>query len=156
MVKAVAALVLLMVAAASATVYYKETFDDSYTKRWVVSSWKKSEGTSGEFKHTAGDWYGDAEADKGIQTGQDARFYAISSKLPKPFSSRGKDLVLQFSVKHTQRIDCGGGYIKLLPDGLDQAKFGGESEYAIISARISVERPPNVFTLSSLTKAKTY
>ena len=27
----------------------------------------------------------------------------------------GKDLVLQFSVKHAQKMDCGGGYIKLIP-----------------------------------------
>ena len=26
-----------------------------------------------------------------------------------------KDLVLQFSVKHAQKMDCGGGYIKLIP-----------------------------------------
>lgn len=123
---------LALVAAVSATTYFSEKFDDSYTKRWVVSNWKKSDGTAGEWKHTAGDWYGDAEDDKGLQTAQDARFYAISSKLAKPFSNKGKDLVLQFSVKHTQKIDCGGGYIKLLPDGLDQNKFSGDSEYAIM------------------------
>ena len=69
---------------------------------------------------------------KMIQTGPDARFYAISAKCPKPFSNRGKDLVVQFSVKHVQKLDCGGGYIKLLPDGLDQSKFGGDSDYAIM------------------------
>lgn len=31
-----------------------------------------------------------------------------------------------------QKIDCGGGYIKLLPSGLDQSKFGGESPYSIM------------------------
>jgi len=123
---------LALVAAVSATTYFKEQFDDSYAKRWVVSSWKKSDGTAGEWKHTAGEWYGDANEDKGIQTGQDARFYAISSKLPKPFSNKGKDLVVQFSVKHPQKLDCGGGYIKLLPEGLDQSNFGGDSEYAIM------------------------
>jgi len=121
----------LVVALASAS-HFVEKFGPGWEKRWVVSNWKKSEGTAGEFKHTAGDWYGDAEEDKGIMTSPDARFYSISAKLPKPFSNRGKDLVLQFSVKHTQKIDCGGGYIKLLPDGLDQTKFGGDSDYAIM------------------------
>jgi len=128
----VALCLLALVAAAAATTYYTEKFDDSYAKRWVVSSWKKSDGTAGEWKHTAGEWYGDAQADKGIQTGQDARFFAISSKLPKPFSNKGKDLVLQFSVKHPQKIDCGGGYIKLMPADIDQSKFGGDTEYAIM------------------------
>lgn len=82
------------------------------------------------FKLTHGAFYGDAEEDKGIQTSEDAKFYALSSKIAKPFSNEGKDLVLQFSVKHEQDIDCGGGYIKLLPDGLDQKKFTGDSEYA--------------------------
>jgi len=123
---------LALVAVANATVYFKETFDDGWKSRWVVSSWKKSDGTAGEWKHTAGDWYGDADEDKGIQTTPDARFYAISSKFPKEFSNKGKDLVLQFSVKHTQKIDCGGGYIKLLPSGLDQSKFSGDAEYAIM------------------------
>lgn len=56
----------------------------------------------------------------GIQTTQDARFYGITSKLETPFSNVGKDLVLQFAVRHPQKIDCGGGYIKLLPADVDQ------------------------------------
>ena len=35
------------------------------------------------------------------------------------------------SVKHEQRIDCGGAYIKLLSN-LDQSKFGGDSPYQIM------------------------
>jgi len=40
--------------------------------------------------------------------------------------------VLQYTVKHEQNLDCGGGYIKLAPSGVDQAKFGGDSEYSIM------------------------
>jgi calreticulin len=40
--------------------------------------------------------------------------------------------VLQFSVKHDQGIDCGGGYIKILPAGVDQTKFNGDSPYNIM------------------------
>jgi calreticulin len=35
-------------------------------------------------------------------------------------------------VKHEQNIDCGGGYIKLLPHDTDQAKFTGDSEYQVM------------------------
>jgi len=122
---------IALVALASANTYFKEEFDNSYTSRWVVSNWKKSDGTAGEWKHTAGDFYGDAEEDKGIQTSQDARFYAISAKFPK-FSNKGKTLVLQFQVRFPQKIDCGGGYIKLMPDTLNQQTFSGDSEYAIM------------------------
>jgi len=118
--------------AAQATTYFKETFDDSWQSRWVYSSWKKSTGEAGDFKLTAGEWYGDAEEDKGIATSQDARFYDISSKITTPFSNKGKTLVIQFSVKHTQNIDCGGGYLKIGPEGLDQEKFEGDSVYNIM------------------------
>jgi len=35
-------------------------------------------------------------------------------------------------VKHEQNIDCGGGYIKILPAGLNQEDFNGESPYNIM------------------------
>lgn len=107
-------------------------FPGSWSSRWVQSEHKKADGTAGEFKLTAGEWFGDAEADKGIQTSQDARFYAYTSKFTPSFSSVGKDLVVQFSAKHAQKIDCGGGYLKVLPADVDQAKFNGDSEYFIM------------------------
>ena len=73
----------------------RTTTADKWTERWTKSDWKVSEGTAGEFTHTAGKWYGDAEADKGIQTGPDARFYSISADMGKTFSNEGKTLVVQ-------------------------------------------------------------
>jgi len=93
---------------ASAKVHFKEEFDASWKDRWVQSNWKESDGTRGEFALSAGKYYNDAEADKGLQTTQDARFYAISARTDK-FSNEGKDLVIQYQVKHEQNIDCGGG-----------------------------------------------
>lgn len=77
---------------------------------------------------SAGKFYGDAEKDKGkqyslivwcdhtieigIQTSQDAKFYARTAKFDQVFNNEGKSLVVQFSVKHEQKIDCGGGYVK--------------------------------------------
>jgi len=84
----------------------------------------------GEWKWTAGEWYGDA-SDKGIQTSPDARFHGISAKLDAPFTNKGTPLVVQFSVKHEQDLDCGGAYIKLLGD-IDQDKFGGDTPYQIM------------------------
>jgi len=122
----------LCLAVAVATVHYKETFDGDWEDRWIVSDAKKSSGEAGKWRVSAGDFPGDADADKGLQTTQDARFYFTTSKLKKPFSNEGKDLVIQFSVKHQQKIDCGGGYIKLLPSNVDQAHFNGDSPYLIM------------------------
>jgi len=80
---------------------------------------------------TAGKFYNDAENDKGLQTSQDARFYAVSRKFT-PFSNKDKPLVLQFSVKHEQNIDCGGGYLKVFDCSLDQTNMHGESPYLIM------------------------
>jgi calreticulin len=47
-------------------------------------------------------------------------------------SNAGKDLVLSYTVKHEQDLDCGGAYIKLLPAGVDAKSFGGDSPYSIM------------------------
>jgi len=127
-------LVAASVAMASAEVYFQETFADgaAWSERWTHSDNKVSEGAAGKFTLDAGAFYGDAEGDKGIKTSEDARFYNIAAPLTKAFSNEGKDLVLQFSVKHAQNIDCGGGYIKLFPSGVDAAKMTGDSDYNIM------------------------
>lgn len=67
----------------------------------------------------------------GIQTSQDARFYGLSTKF-KPLSNKDKPLVLQFTVKHEQNIDCGGGYVKLFDCSLQQDDMHGDSPYLIM------------------------
>jgi len=128
----VAIVISCFVLLASAKTYFKEEFDAGWKSRWVQSDWKESDGTRGEFGWTAGKYFNDETADKGLQTSQDARFYAISAKIPEPFSNEGKDLVLQYSVKHEQNIDCGGGYIKLAPSSVNQKNFNGDSDYNIM------------------------
>lgn len=70
----------------------------------------------------------------GLQTGQDARFYASSARF-EPFSNEGKPLVIQFTVKHEQKIDCGGGYVKVFPADLVQTEMHGDSSYYIMFGR---------------------
>ncbi|XP_041020313.1 calreticulin [Juglans microcarpa x Juglans regia] len=121
---------LSLLAIASAKVFFEERFDDGWESRWVKSDWKKDEDVAGEWNYTAGKWHGDPN-DKGIQTSEDYRFYAISAEFPE-FSNKDKVLVFQFSVKHEQKLDCGGGYMKLLSAGIDQKKFGGDTPYSIM------------------------
>ena len=103
-----------------------------WEERWVQSTHKSD---YGKFKWTAGKFYGDEEKDKGqlkitsevcrycvtfgpfsftpgIQTSENAKFYARSASFDS-FSNEGKTLVVQFTVKHEQKIDCGGGYLKV-------------------------------------------
>lgn len=60
--------------------------------------------------------YGDPVADKGIKTTPDAKFFAISAELEETFDNKDTDLVIQYSVKHEQRLDCGGGYMKIMAE----------------------------------------
>ena len=67
----------------------------------------------------------------GLRTTTDYRWYDISAKTA-PFSNKGKTLVLQYTVKHEQDLDCGGGYIKIAPSTVNQKKWGGDSDYQIM------------------------
>jgi calreticulin len=120
----------LLCATVTCEVYFYEGFPDkNWKNRWVLS---KAKGDYGDWKWTAGDWYGDAEYDKGLQASQDARFYAISAKFDKMFDNKDKTTIIQYAVKMPQGIDCGGAYIKILPDGINQNKFSGDTEYNIM------------------------
>ncbi|CAF2430944.1 unnamed protein product [Rotaria sp. Silwood2] len=122
-------LLLVLIATVYSTDYFVEKFEDeSYKKRWVQSTAKSD---FGEFKLSHGKFYGDAKKDLGLQTSQDARFYAMSASFDQ-FSNEGKTLVIQFSVKHEQKIDCGGGYVKVYPAGTDQKGLTGDSLYHIM------------------------
>jgi calreticulin len=127
-----AILYVAFMAVASAEVYFKETFDKNWESRWVKSKNKEADGTAGTWELSHGKYYRDAQEDLGLKTAQDARFYQISAEIPKEFSNKGKDLVVQYSVKHEQKIDCGGGYLKLIPTGLDQSNFNGDSSYYLM------------------------
>jgi len=121
-----AALAVSCIAFATAEVYLEEDFSGDWESRWVQSKAKDDLGT---MKVSSGKYFGDEEAAKGLQTSQDAKFYAISTT-HKEFSNEGKTLVVQFTVKHEQDIDCGGGYLKL--GAFEPEKFEGSSEYNIM------------------------
>jgi calreticulin len=120
----------LLVHSSFAEIIFEEHFEDGWQNRWVNSDWKKSEGKAGTFKHTAGKWAGDHD-DRGIQTGHDAKHYALSAKVPE-FTNKNRTLVLQYSIKFEQDIECGGGYIKLLSGYVNQKKFGGDTPYSVM------------------------
>jgi calreticulin len=119
------------VCSVSAEVYFEDSFSAGMDK-WVEGFPSGKE--MGKWVVTPGKWFVDEEADKGMAVSEDMRFHSISAKMDKPSSSKGKDIVVQFSTKieNHQYAFCGGGYIKLLPDGLDQSKFGGDDEYHIM------------------------
>lgn len=110
---------------ASADVFFKEDFSvDGWEERWLQSKHKDDYGT---FTLESGKW----NEMKGLKTSQDARFYASSAGFPA-FSNKDKTLVVQFTVQHQQKIDCGGGYVKIFPSTVTAEDMHGDSEYNIM------------------------
>merc|ERR1712216_891389 len=126
-VVAALAVAAMLCVAVHAEVFFQEDFTDGWEDRWVKSKFKS--GDEGPWELSAGKFYGDAD-NKGLKTMTDYRWYDISAKTPT-FSNKGKTLVIQYTVKHEQSLDCGGGYIKLAPTS-DQDKWGGDAEYSIM------------------------
>uniref|UniRef100_A0A8K9WQY9 Calreticulin n=1 Tax=Oncorhynchus mykiss TaxID=8022 RepID=A0A8K9WQY9_ONCMY len=99
---------------AESSIYFREQFEDGGGSDY------------GKFVLTGGKFYGDVDKDKGLQTSQDARFYSASSRF-ESVNNKDQSLVIQFTVKHEQNIDSGGGYLKLFPADLNQEEMHGES-----------------------------
>uniref|UniRef100_UPI0030BA2B11 Calreticulin n=1 Tax=Trichinella spiralis TaxID=6334 RepID=UPI0030BA2B11 len=112
------------------TIYLKETFDDgdAWKERWVQSKHKDD---YGEWQLSHGKLFAD-ENDMGLKTMQDARFYSLSRKFDKVVDNKDKPLVIVYTVKHEQDIDCGGGYIKLMLENTDLEDFNSDTPYRIM------------------------
>ena len=117
--------------------FMAETFDGLAAKvleRWVKSTAKKSSG-----ERYDGLWAVESalksamEGDVGLVIKTKARHHAIASKLSKPFDfSTAKQLVVQYEVRFTEGMECGGAYMKLLSKPLEPQNFFDKSPYTIM------------------------
>ncbi|KAG0276020.1 hypothetical protein BGZ95_008119, partial [Linnemannia exigua] len=131
-----ASLAIAAVASAAGTTFLEENFNDSnweqaslHSSRWTVSSAKEN---LGKFALSSGTFQADKETAQGLQTTEDHRFYSISTPFTSVVDNSKEDLIVQYTVKQEVNQECGGSYLKLLPEGFDAAKFDGDSEYAIM------------------------
>ncbi|VDK39202.1 unnamed protein product [Dibothriocephalus latus] len=121
---------LFALASCGEPIYFEERFLDESLKGWTTSEENKD--TLGKFTYASPKSVNDPKEDFGLKTSQDAKFYHMSSMLKTPLDTKGKDLCVQFSVKHEQDIDCGGGYVKLLGKDFVPEKFNGDTNYEIM------------------------
>ncbi|KAK3826443.1 MAG: calreticulin-like protein [Linnemannia gamsii] len=125
-----ASLAIASVVSAAGQVFFEETFSDSnWQDRWTISTTKDDLGV---FALSSGTFYADKDYAQGLQTSQDARFYSISAPFTSVVDNSKDDLIVQYTVKQEVNQECGGSYIKLLPEGFDAHTFNGDSEYAIM------------------------
>lgn len=119
--------VLSLLPMASAEVMFKETFEDM--SAWTQSKWK-GESEMGEFELKAAQ--NNPDSDMSMATGVDARFYGASAHFKKPFSNKGKTLVVQYEVTSDKDVECGGGYLKMGEKMEDATKFGDPTKYSLM------------------------
>lgn len=123
-------------------VYFADHFDEEtkFNKQWVKSSAKK-EGISEDIAKYDGKWAIEAPqrdaltGDKGLVLKSKAKHSAISAKLNKPFHFTNKPLIVQYEVLLQDGQECGGAYLKLLSDGVENknlAQFTDKSPYTIM------------------------
>lgn len=58
--------------------------------------------------------------------------YSLTAPLSEEFDNKDKDLIISYSVKHEQNLECGGAYLKLVKSGYDPKTFGGNTPYNVM------------------------
>merc|ERR1711871_171911 len=99
-IKSVAVCAIIAIAYVNAEVFLEEDFSGDALSRWTQSTAKDG---LGAMKISAGKYFGDEEAGKGLQTSQDAKFYAISTKMKEflqPGQDRGDPVLRQARAGH--------------------------------------------------------
>jgi len=125
------AILLATSCAAASKDYFSDDFTNTkgFAEKWISSELHTAD--QGKMTIAKGKYSADPKFDLSLKTTQDSRHYGYSTKIT-PFDSTGKPLVIQFSVRHEQLIDCGGGYIKLFAEDLDQKKLGPDTPFSIM------------------------
>ncbi|KAG5471480.1 hypothetical protein LSCM1_01571 [Leishmania martiniquensis] len=120
---AILGVLILCVSFVQAEIFFHEEFN-------TMDGWVHSEHSSdyGKAELSSGKVHVDAVKEQGLKLTEDSKFYAVSKKLPTPVSNEGKPIVLSYSVKNEQNLNCGGTYLKLFSE-LDQKDFHGDSPY---------------------------
>ena len=96
----------------SAKVFFSDTFDDgNWQSVWSVPS--RNSNHLGAWEVSSGKFYADESASRGLRTLDDMHFYALTAPLKEKISNKDGDLVIQFSAKNEQSLNCGGAYVKV-------------------------------------------
>ncbi|KAI5569649.1 hypothetical protein BDE02_12G090700 [Populus trichocarpa] len=106
---------------------FHETFDESFSGRWIVSEKEDYKGVWKREKSEGHDDYG-------LLVSEPAKKYAIVKELDEPVSLKD-GIVLQFETRLQSGLECGGAYLKYLRPqeaGWVPKGFDSESPYSIM------------------------
>jgi hypothetical protein len=109
---------------------FGENFQDEFN--WVLSSHSDYAGQPIEVSVDK-ELKEPTDQDKGLVLLEGAKKYGVAAKFKQPIKFNvEKPIVLQYEVKFTKGITCGGAYLKLLQSSVDVDTFNGQSPYTIM------------------------
>jgi len=112
---------------------FVETFnDDAWRDRWIISQVTKFSGVWEVQDPIAPN---PIPGDKVLVATNAAQHHAISTAFKDAVDNNDKDLFVQYEVRLTDGLECGGAYIKLLrKDSMpaDSKEFSNETPYSIM------------------------
>ena len=109
----ISAALLATASLVSAKVFFNENFDnENWQSTWTVPV--NNLNNLGQWELSSGKFFSVFKVNRGLRTVDNMRFYALTAPLQDPISNRNGDLVVQFSAKNEQGLNCGGAYIKVL------------------------------------------
>ena len=115
-----------------ATVYLEERFDSGWETRWKRPDVVRKGVQLGKVRVSAGSFFGNEKIQRGLETLEGRRHYLLYSNFSQVFDTRGRDLILQYTVRLSMAIDCAGQYVKLFTTDVHPTQFSNESQYAVM------------------------
>ena len=117
---------------ARSTIYFREDFDDYSLQRWQRPEKVRKGIQLGKVRSSTGDFYGNEQKWRGMETMDSYRFYYMTSNFSKIMDTRNSDFVLQYTVRMNYHVDCSGQYIKLLDKDADIRSFSNATKYEVM------------------------
>ncbi len=112
----------LLASTASGKIFFQDTFDDAnWQSRWNTPS--KNTADLGSWEVSSGKFFADEQKNQGLKTVDNMRFYALTAPFAETFSNDGKELIVQFSAKNEQNLNCGGAYVKVRGNWMKMKQF---------------------------------
>jgi len=121
-----------LVSLAYSRVFLEEHFSSGWEERWKRPDIIKKGLLLGRFRLSSGNFFGDEQRQRGLETLDSRRNYLFYSNFSKPFDSRNGDLIIQYSVRLDMYVDCAGEYIKLFGSPSSPTSFSNETFYSIM------------------------
>jgi len=115
----------LLFSVGKAEVAFKEDFQADVSSKWIDGQGKRFI-LAGQEPHLTEPMF------LGFKSTYPNSHHAASAVVDPPFSNLNRALIFQFTVRLTRDPECEGAYIKLIPLGAVDSKFGRDSPFVVM------------------------